>query len=164
MGSIIFPYLKTSSISPDILPSFCIFLKGWQCVELSFNHCGQVTVRPKISEWTGLKKLLCTYNSWTYFAGSGRKAAEENFLKFLFVPTVMTNSQRQRQHLIFISNWPFGGTLHWCFCEIGRTYQSWPNFFYVLAGKQFRDLSTLLSTSGKFLTLFTSYWFLVCSK
>jgi hypothetical protein len=85
MGSIIFPYLKTSSIIPDILPSFCIFLKGGQYVELSFNHCGQVTVRPKISEWTGLKKLPGTYNSWTYFAGSGRKAAKENFLKFLFV-------------------------------------------------------------------------------
>jgi hypothetical protein len=37
--------------------------------------------------------------------------------------------------LTFLSNWP-------------NFFQNWPNFFEVLAGKQFRDLATLVKTGS----------------
>jgi hypothetical protein len=38
--------------------------------------------------------------------------------------------------------------LHWRFCEIGHTFPKLAELFYVLAGKQFRDLATLTARGG----------------
>jgi hypothetical protein len=41
----------------------------------------------------------------------------------------MTKTQKQRQSSIFISNCGFSWTLHWCFCETGRTFPKLTELF-----------------------------------
>jgi hypothetical protein len=58
----------------------------------------------------------------------------------------MTNTQRQILNLIFISNFLIDTTAE-SFIDIAvklaEFFQKWPNFFDMLAGKQFWNLATL---------------------
>ncbi len=91
--------------------------------------------RPKSSKGAEKKKLDRRIHGWNLAKCSQKwqKRGWRKFSKEILFSTVMTNTQRQWQSSIFISNCGFSWTLHWCFCEIGRSFPKLAKPFSKLA-------------------------------